>query len=554
MQSLVLPPSSFITPEFGHSRLDPGPGRLSFDLTRSTNARRCNPRDLPLPRSMSTTVPVEDPLETSGNVRRPGQSELPQPVTAVESSTISAPTGVSAGITGQARPPRTPTTAIHEPAYYRVISGPGNDVPRHPFPVSDSFPSRLPPSLSAPVTSQPAVPTFSQPTFGTSPPGAAGRSLPQKPTRRTKAHVASACVNCKKKHLGCDPARPCRRCVLSGKEATCVDVTHKKRGRPPLKAEDASLRTYASQADNSGALGEQHATQPRRPMHRATSSRELRPMTDLQVPGGPPGHYGIRVSPGQPTRWPGAMYSQAIDPSLSMQRNIGHRRFSSSSSVQSIATVSPGSFAQIHEVYSPVMGASHMAMGAGRPLSSYGNQATHPSSSPSQYYQPYGVPYSPYAPNARVINRMPMGEQPVPRAPRENLVESSVRLPPIYPPTMGNPQPGPQAHRLSDPYPANWSPRSREELMQQEPRQMPPQGHGTMEPISPSSQMRQAASEFSFGSQIPRHVAPVPPMQEQPPQEHSVRARDDQPAAEAETDYSRPAKRRKMALDDMVND
>ncbi|KAK6829237.1 hypothetical protein RU639_003531 [Aspergillus parasiticus] len=553
MQSLVLPPSSFITPDFGHSRLDPGPGRISFDLTRSTNARRCNPRDLPLPRSMSASVSAEDPLETSGNVRRPGQSEPPQPVTAVESSTVSAPTGISAGVAGQVRAPRTPTTTIHESTYYRVISGPGNDVPRHQFPVSDSFSSRLPASLSVPVTTQPSVPTFSQPTFGTSPPGAAGRSLQQKPTRRTKAHVASACVNCKKKHLGCDPARPCRRCVLSGKEATCVDVTHKKRGRPPLKAEDASLRTYASQTDNSGTSGEQHAAQPRRPMHRATSSRELRPMTDLQVTGGPPGPYGIRVSPGQPTRWPGAIYSQAIDPSLSMQRNIGHRRFSSSSSVQSMATVSPGSFVPIGG-YSPVMGASHMPMGVGRPLSSYGNQVIHPSSSPPQYYQPYGVPYSPYPPNARVVNRMPMADQQVPREPRENLVESSVRLPPIYPPTMGNPQPGPQAHRLSDPYPANWSPRTREELLQQELRQLPSHGHGTIEPISPSSQMRQAASDFSFGSQIPRHLTSVPPMQEQPPQESPVRARDDQPAADVETDDSRPAKRRKMALDDMVND
>lgn len=222
MQSLVLPPSSFITPDFGHSRLDPGPGRISFDLTRSTNARRCNPRDLPLPRSMSASVSAEDPLETSGNVRRPGQSETPQPVTAVESSTVSAPTGISAGVAGQVRAPKTPTTTIHESTYYRVISGPGNDIPRHPFPVSDSFSSRLPASLSVPVTSQPSVPTFSQPTFGTSPPGAAGRSLQQKPTRRTKAHVASACVNCKKKHLGCDPARPCRRCVLSGKEVSFV--------------------------------------------------------------------------------------------------------------------------------------------------------------------------------------------------------------------------------------------------------------------------------------------------------------------------------------------
>lgn len=37
-------------------------------------------------------------------------------------------------------------------------------------------------------------------------------------TRKVKAHVASACVNCKKKHLRCDSARPCQRCVQSGKE------------------------------------------------------------------------------------------------------------------------------------------------------------------------------------------------------------------------------------------------------------------------------------------------------------------------------------------------
>jgi hypothetical protein len=37
-------------------------------------------------------------------------------------------------------------------------------------------------------------------------------------TRKPKAHVASACVNCKRKHLRCDSSRPCRRCVQSGKE------------------------------------------------------------------------------------------------------------------------------------------------------------------------------------------------------------------------------------------------------------------------------------------------------------------------------------------------
>src|SRR5436305_303823 len=39
-------------------------------------------------------------------------------------------------------------------------------------------------------------------------------------TRKTKAHVASACVNCKKKHLRCDDSRPCRSCVQSGKEVS----------------------------------------------------------------------------------------------------------------------------------------------------------------------------------------------------------------------------------------------------------------------------------------------------------------------------------------------
>ncbi|KAF9740819.1 hypothetical protein PMIN02_007281 [Paraphaeosphaeria minitans] len=56
-----------------------------------------------------------------------------------------------------------------------------------------------------------------------------------KPARRTKAHVASACVNCKKAHLSCDVQRPCGRCVASGKQDTCKDVQHKKRGRPKLR-------------------------------------------------------------------------------------------------------------------------------------------------------------------------------------------------------------------------------------------------------------------------------------------------------------------------------
>ncbi|OQO00265.1 hypothetical protein B0A48_14052 [Cryoendolithus antarcticus] len=71
----------------------------------------------------------------------------------------------------------------------------------------------------------PANPPFD---IGVSPQSARG-------SRKTKTHVASACVNCKRAHLSCDVQRPCGRCVTSGKQETCVDVAHKKRGRPRLR-------------------------------------------------------------------------------------------------------------------------------------------------------------------------------------------------------------------------------------------------------------------------------------------------------------------------------
>lgn len=41
--------------------------------------------------------------------------------------------------------------------------------------------------------------------------------------RKAKAHVASACINCKRAHLSCDISRPCARCVASGKQV-CIPV------------------------------------------------------------------------------------------------------------------------------------------------------------------------------------------------------------------------------------------------------------------------------------------------------------------------------------------
>ena len=52
--------------------------------------------------------------------------------------------------------------------------------------------------------------------------------------RRAKAHVPSACVNCKKKHLACETKRPCNRCMQTGKEVRNIpnqNFLHKKSKR-----------------------------------------------------------------------------------------------------------------------------------------------------------------------------------------------------------------------------------------------------------------------------------------------------------------------------------
>lgn len=205
MQSIILPRSAFFNTQFGHPRFNPSPERLSVNLNRSVNDRGCSPRALPLPRSMSDTNPA-DSLETSGEPRRPGHPELSQPV-------ATAP-----GTFGPVLASLSPTAVEgREPALRRVVSTSTSELSQRPFTVSDPRPRLPPPVFGGQSTSQSAESSYPPATLATSPPGVTSRAIGQRPTRRTKAHVASACVNCKKKHLGCDSARPCRRCVLAGK-------------------------------------------------------------------------------------------------------------------------------------------------------------------------------------------------------------------------------------------------------------------------------------------------------------------------------------------------
>ncbi|ORY65318.1 uncharacterized protein BCR38DRAFT_340911 [Pseudomassariella vexata] len=114
-------------------------------------------------------------------------------------------------------PYRRPEEAMGRPMSYAL--GQMSSQPHYPLPpVEGPVPGASPYSL-------PARPQTSESSPYTSP----------KSQRKTKGHVASACVPCKKAHLRCDAQRPCSRCLSNGKEDACVDVQHKKRGRPRLR-------------------------------------------------------------------------------------------------------------------------------------------------------------------------------------------------------------------------------------------------------------------------------------------------------------------------------
>ncbi|CAN9088634.1 unnamed protein product [Alternaria alternata] len=119
---------------------------------------------------------------------------------------------------------------------------------------------------------------------------------PTKPARRTKAHVASACVNCKKAHLSCDIQRPCGRCVASGKQVSIFTPQQKlntanasqnrinasnrtpaktcnikKRGRPRLRDDREFTRSEDGRPPPTQLVGapptsEPHAHQPTYPL------------------------------------------------------------------------------------------------------------------------------------------------------------------------------------------------------------------------------------------------------------------------------------------------
>ncbi|KAI1658027.1 hypothetical protein F4813DRAFT_68284 [Daldinia decipiens] len=145
--------------------------------------------------------------------------------TAPPQSSLLPPTTSSTRPYPQEAPERMPYP------YHRPEDTMGRPIPyaQQPGPMVPQPQYSLPPVVG-PNIGPSSYPMPSNPQGAENPPYASPKSQ-----RKTKGHVASACVPCKRAHLRCDAQRPCSRCLSNGKEDSCVDVQHKKRGRPRLR-------------------------------------------------------------------------------------------------------------------------------------------------------------------------------------------------------------------------------------------------------------------------------------------------------------------------------
>ncbi|TQB69760.1 hypothetical protein MPDQ_001384 [Monascus purpureus] len=167
MQSLVLSHSPLNTGHFGQIGFNPK--ILSLNLDRPANAEGRSLRDTPSSYFMSSRPTVDDPLKAFKASRQPESAE-PRAVT---TGSVSEP-GVSQ---------TSATAGVHSSQSMLALREPV--LPPQDLLIFDRH--------GAPQSMEPAyVPSTSSLTAS---PHAAIRALAQRPTRRAKAHVASACVN-----------------------------------------------------------------------------------------------------------------------------------------------------------------------------------------------------------------------------------------------------------------------------------------------------------------------------------------------------------------------
>jgi hypothetical protein len=203
MQSLLLPAPWFSNTHFGQPRFEVDPGRVSIHLRPSIGGLKSGLRNSPPSFLMSGPPPTDNPTESVRNIQRqPSQG----------SGVVSTGEAVDPIVTPSVPVSRSPGAQdVRTTQTQRFFPPP--DV-RHGLQTQAQSAG-----LTAGIPVAPSETTQLQSATATT----TARPLPPRSTRRAKAHVASACVNCKRKHLGCDSARPCRRCVLAGKAVSVAE-------------------------------------------------------------------------------------------------------------------------------------------------------------------------------------------------------------------------------------------------------------------------------------------------------------------------------------------
>ena len=169
-------------------------------------------------------------------------SEIPFSTSSESAPRVSASARTTASLFPSLPAPAPPNIPLPPPAYPGPVS----------YPATFSTQSAGPPGAA-----RPSFGILQSGAYGTSAPPAIktehGVARPSSPRtgRKSKAHVASACANCKRAHLSCDVNRPCARCVASGKQVSpaqlagemCLGIDERGRTRASMY----SIRSAAGQ-------------------------------------------------------------------------------------------------------------------------------------------------------------------------------------------------------------------------------------------------------------------------------------------------------------------
>lgn len=325
-----------------------------------------------------------------------------------------------------------------------------------------------------------------------------------------------------------------------------------------MKAEDSTFTPFTSHADHSAVSAEVQpsVSAPRSTMHRTTSSRELRPMTDLKVTSESAAIPPMPVShTGQPYRWSASVFplTRPMDLSPTMSSTMGRRPFSASGPpTYAPPPYPPPAFISLTSGFSPIFKTGGIPPAPERRYHPCAAPSLLPPLSPQQHHPPAGFSFSPYSEVPSSSLHYSPSHPRLPPSSRDPYLEPPLRLPPIHQATA-SPGPSHHAHRLSDPYPATWT--SSREWHFREPRSPGPFHRPLSSIFTHSTPHERSATQSGPLDPVPRHLGPVelPSPLNMGQSSLTEDKATTNTSAETEPEDPRPVKRRKMALDDMVN-